>query len=137
MIFCHFLYFKKKLTDFIPYGRTDFRTYIALHCIALHCIVRTLHCIVLYCTIVCSIIALHCIVLHCILTERNVNSTACLLLNVPSVTFNKFKSKSFAIGMAFCPSVKVCAVCVGIWRYSAGQGQDFTRFACMYVVYSI
>jgi hypothetical protein len=50
------------MTDFIPYGRTDFRTYIALHyCIALsyvHCI--ALHCIALYC------IVLHCIALHCI-----------------------------------------------------------------------
>jgi hypothetical protein len=44
------------MTDFIPYGRTDLRTYIALHCIV-HCIV--LHCIVLHC------IVLHCIV-HCI-----------------------------------------------------------------------
>jgi hypothetical protein len=75
----------KRLTDFIPYGRTDFRTYIALHCIALHyvhvlhCIALcALHCIALRCIALC---ALHCIALHCILTERNVNSTACLLLN--------------------------------------------------------
>jgi hypothetical protein len=55
------------MTDFIPYGRTDF-TYIAL-CIALHCI--ALYCIALYIALHC--IALHCIVhyaLYCILTER-------------------------------------------------------------------
>jgi hypothetical protein len=59
---------KKWLTDFIPYGRTDFRIY--LHCIALHCI-ALLH------YITCCIA---CITFTCILTERNV-STACLLLN--------------------------------------------------------
>jgi hypothetical protein len=72
---------KKWLTDFIPL-RTDG---LPLHCIALHCIARciVLHCIALYC-ITC--IALHCTLycvtcMHCMLTERNVNSTACLLLN--------------------------------------------------------
>jgi hypothetical protein len=76
--FCHFLYFKKwkkkkKMTDWLHF--TDGRT--PIHCIALYCIT----CIALH-YIMC--IALHCIAL---LTERNVNSTACLLLIVPSVTF--------------------------------------------------
>jgi hypothetical protein len=64
--------------DFIPL-RTDGLPYI--HCIALHCIALciTLYCIVLHCI---ALRALHYVrALHCILTERNVNSTACLLLN--------------------------------------------------------
>jgi hypothetical protein len=51
---------KKWLTDFIPYGRTDFHTYIALHCIALYITCIALHCIALHCAL------LHCIALHCI-----------------------------------------------------------------------
>jgi hypothetical protein len=51
-------------TDFIPlYGRTDFHTYIALHCIALHYV----YCIALHCMhcIALLIRALYCIALHC------------------------------------------------------------------------
>jgi hypothetical protein len=64
---------KKWLTDFIPYGRTDFRT---LHCIALHCIA----CIALYCITCIACVryaSLRAYILNCV----NVNSTACLLLN--------------------------------------------------------
>jgi hypothetical protein len=74
---------------------------IALHCIALHCI--ALHCIALHC-IVLHCIALHCIALHCItLTERNVNSTACFVLIVPSVTLAILLSSIVIFGL-FCPS---------------------------------
>jgi hypothetical protein len=56
------------MTDFIPYGRTDFRTYIALlyHCIALY-YAFALHCIVLHCIAFIArivLLALHCIALH-------------------------------------------------------------------------
>jgi hypothetical protein len=62
--------------DFIPL-RTDGlpHTLHYVHCIALCITLYALHCIALH--------YVHCIayVHACILTERNVNSTACLLLN--------------------------------------------------------
>jgi hypothetical protein len=50
------------MTDLLV-GRTDFRTYIILHCIVLYCIalhyIVALHCIALHCIV--SIALLHCI----------------------------------------------------------------------------
>jgi hypothetical protein len=62
LLFFDFLKMKKKnTTDWFHSVRTDgwFSVHITLYCIALHCIV----------------------LINCILTERNVNSTACLFLN--------------------------------------------------------
>jgi hypothetical protein len=72
---------KKKKNDWLTsFVRTDGLPY-TLHCIALHCIAL---CYIVALMIHCIYIALRTyIALHCIdiPSERNVNSTACLLLN--------------------------------------------------------
>jgi hypothetical protein len=88
---------KKIMTDFIPL-RTDGLPYtwcIALHCTLCAFIAFMLHCIALR--------VIHCIALHYMQTERNVNGTACLLLNCAI-------GHVYYLPKVFC--VSVCLVCL-------------------------
>jgi hypothetical protein len=123
--------------DFIPYGRTDFRTYIALHCIALHCInitIRTciaLHCIALRHCIACIALYCDCIALHYDALRAYWLNVMLIVRHVCSWMCHRSRlinSKQLTMIVILPPIGSVClSVCFVFVRLFFGSGPPYGR----------